>query len=267
MVPPNASVSGQSDLLPHLSNRRYVYLFPYGMMQSDYVLLDVTGNIYPQTDRAAYAEQVMALLANPDYHAVAAQDGYLLLKRGAGPKLSPEGPLGLPESFYSFTKLDGQPQHATDIRYGPSLRLVGYNVSPAPTLYLNNPYLQVTTYWQVTAPLSPQYPTTSVGQPSDYHVELTLKSADGSENLNENSPTTEWRPMASWRPGVTYAVTTGPIFITSAMGSQVQIGARVLAGPEDDTVAPALPAQTHSPGAAVVDHGTLGVFALEAIAK
>ncbi|HET9109284.1 MAG TPA: DUF2079 domain-containing protein [Ktedonobacterales bacterium] len=267
MIPPNASVSGQSDLLPHLSNRRYVYLFPYGMLQADYVLLDVTGNIYPQTDRLAYAQQAQALLTNPDYHVVAAQDGYLLLKRGAGPKLSREDPLGLPESFYSFTKLSGQPEHVTDIAYGPSLRLVGYSVSPAPTLYLNNPYLQVTTYWRATAPLDPEYPMTSVGRPSDYHIEITLKSPDGSEDLNENAPTTEWRPMASWGPDVTYAVTTGPIFITSAMGSQVQIGARVLTGPEDDTVAPPLPARAGSPVATVTDQGTLGVFATERIVK
>jgi hypothetical protein len=149
---------------------------------------------------------------------------------------------------------------------------VGYSVSPAPTLYVNNPYLQVTTYWQATAPLDPDYPTTSVGRPSDYHIEITLKSPDGSENLTENSPTTEWRPMATWGPDVTYAVTSGPIFITSALGSQVQIGARVLAGTEDDTLAPPLPAQAPASGALgtapyVADQGTLGVFAREAIAK
>ncbi len=272
MIPPGASVSGQSDLLPHLSNRRFVYLFPYGMLQADYDLLDVTGNIYPQTDQSAYASQVRGLLANPDYHVVAAQDGYLLLKRGAGPKLSPIDPLGLPESFYSFTKLSGQPAHQADIRYGPTpygatLRLVGYSVSPAPTLYLNNPYLYVTTYWQASAPLDPYYSTLSGAQNSDYHVELTLKSSDGSEHLTENSPTTEWRPMASWGPDGAYAVTSGPIFITSALGSQVQVGARVLTGPEDDSLAPPLPAQAHSPGAVVTDQGTLGVFATEVIAK
>jgi uncharacterized membrane protein len=263
MIPPDASVSGQSDLLPHLSNRRFVYLFPYAMTQADYVLLDVTGNIYPQTDLGAYASQVSGLLADPDDHVVAAQDGYLLFKHGAGPKLSPIDPLGLPESFYSFTKLAGSPEHSVDIRYGPSLRMVGYAISPAPTLYLNNPYLTVTTYWQATAP----YPTWGLGTPSDYHIALTLKSSDGSENVTENSPTTEWRSMRSWGPGVTYAVTSGPIFITSAQGSRVQVGARVLAGPEDDSLAPPLPAQARSPGASVADQGTLGIFATEAIAK
>jgi uncharacterized membrane protein len=280
MVPADASVSGQSDLLPHLSNRRYVYLFPYQMLQADYVLLDVTGNIYPQTDRNAYAEQVLGLLADPDEHVIAAQDGYLLLKRGPGPQLSPADPLGLPESFYSFTRLSGLLQHATDIRYGPTtagatLRLVGYNISPAPTLYLNNPYLTVTTYWQASAPLSSDSSRIPIGQPSanDYHIELVLKSADGAELVTSDFATTEFRPMRNWGSDVTYAVTSGPIFVTSAQGSQAQIGVRVLAGPPGETLAPALPAQvgTAAGGSGVApvatDQGALGVFATEQIAK
>lgn len=272
MIPPGASVSGQSDMLPHLSNRRFVYLFPYGMIQADYVLLDVTGNVYPQTDRGAFAQQVMGLLANPDYHVVAAEDGYLLFKRGAGPALSPADPHGLPASFYTFTTLSGQPEHRVDIRYGPSLRLVGYSVSPAPTLRLNYPYLQVTTYWQVTAPLSSSAPTAQTGQPGEYHIELALKSLDGSENVTSNFATTEWRPMSSWRPGVTYAVASGLIFITSAQGSQAQIGARVLSGPPDDTLGIPLPARigagsSQAGGLFVTDQGALGVFAHENITK
>jgi uncharacterized membrane protein len=271
MIPQDASVCGQSDLLPHLSNRRFVYLFPYMMTQADYVLLDVTGNIYPQTGRGAYAQQVMALLRDPNYHAIAAQDGYLLLKRGAGPKLSPIDPNGLPESFYSFTKLVGEPQQRTDIRYGPSLRLIGYSISPAPTLRLNNPYLNVTTYWQATAPLTSDYPNWTSGEQSAYHIEIVLKTPDGAENISSDFATTEWRPMASWGPDVTYAVDSGPIFVTSAP-SLAQVGARVLAGPPDDALAPALPAKIGVAGASgaaplITDQGTLGVFAQETIAK
>lgn len=272
MIPPDASVSGQSDLLPHLSNRRYVYLFPYQMLQADYVLLDVTGNIYPQTDRSAYAEQVQGLLAYPDDHVIAAQDGYLLLKRGPGPKLSPEDPLGLPESFYSFTKLQGQPQHTTDIRYGPfpggaTLRLVGYSVLPAPTLYLNNPYLTVTTYWQASGLLDPDYIASAGEQNRSYHIELVLKSADGSELVTSDFATTEFRPMNTWGPDVTYAVTSGPIFVTSAQSGQAQIGVRVLSGPPGDTVAPWLPARAGTPEASVTDQGALGIFTTEQVAK
>ncbi len=273
MIPPDASVSGQSDLLPHLSNRRYVYLFPYGMLQADYDLLDVTGNIYPQTDLAAYTTQVMALLADPGYHVVAAQDGYLLLKRGAGPKLSPSSPLGLPASFYSFTRPHSQPQQRVNIRYGSSLRMVGYSISPTPTLYANNPYLQVTTYWQTTAPPATAYPSVVAGQPSAFHIEVVLKTPAGAaENVTTNFAATEWQPMATWKPGVTYAVASAPILVTNAPGTKLQIGVRVLAGPADDSLAPPLPARTTAPEAPktrpfVIDQGTLGVFARVSIAK
>lgn len=248
MIPQDASVSGQSDMLPHLSNRRYVYLFPYGMVQADYDLLDVTGNIYPQTNRAAYFQQVLGLLSDPDHHVVAAQDGYLLLKRGAGPQLDPADPHGLPASFYTFTQLQSgqQPGARTDLRFGPSLRMVGYTVSPAPTLHLNYPYLQVTTYWQVTAPLT-----------GDDHLQIVLKSPDGTENVTSDFATTEWRPMSSWRPGHTYAVASGLIFVTNAPGSVAQIGARVLSGPPDSPLAQPI----------MTSQGALGVFAQETFTK
>jgi hypothetical protein len=79
--------------------------------------------------------------------------------------------------------------------------------------------------------------------------------------------TTEFRPMMTWGPGVTYAVTSGPILVTSALSGQTRIGARVLAGPPDDTLAPALPAQANAPGSTVADQGALGVFTTETIAK
>ncbi|HEX8994888.1 MAG TPA: DUF2079 domain-containing protein [Ktedonobacterales bacterium] len=266
MIPPDASVSGSSDVLPHLSNRRYLYLFPYGMTQADYVLVDVTGNVYPQTDRGAYADQVKGLLANPGYHVIAADDGYLLLERGAGPKLAPSDAYGLPPSFYSFTQVtSGQPQQRaipTDIRYGPSLRLVGYSISPSPILRLNNPYLRVMTYWQVTTPLAP----------SDYHIELLLTSASGSQIVTTDFATTEWRPMSTWMPGVTYAIDSGPIFVTSALGDSAQVGARVLSGPPDDSLGDPQPAQATAASAQagipfVTDQGTMGVFARETITK
>lgn len=277
-IPPNASVSGQSDLLPHLSDRRYVYLFPYAMTQADYVLLDVTGNIYPQTDRNAYAAQVMALLSDPGYHVIAAQDGYLLLKRGAGPKLSPIDPLGLPESFYSFTRLTGQMQHPVDIRFGPSLRLVGYALSPGTTVYASNPSLTVTTYWQATAPLDPDYlaytnPAYADGLPNNYHLAITLKTPDGAENITTDLATLEWRPMLGWTPGVTYAVSSGPIILTSAPGTTAQVGVRALTGPPDDTLGVPLPARLGATGGqgggaqSITDGGALGVFAQVVMAK
>ena len=45
-IPPEASVSAQDELLPHLSHRREVYLFPT-IEDADYILIDRLGSTYP----------------------------------------------------------------------------------------------------------------------------------------------------------------------------------------------------------------------------
>lgn len=80
-IPPTASVSAQTRLVPHLSQRVAVYLFPYGDNVAQYILLDVTGDIYPYATAQAYNREVGRVLLSGQYGIVAAQDGYLLLKR------------------------------------------------------------------------------------------------------------------------------------------------------------------------------------------
>jgi uncharacterized membrane protein len=93
MIPPTASVSAQSKLVPHLSEREYIYLFPYADNVADYIFLDVTSAPYPYT-AAQYTSEVQRLLLDGQYSVVAAQDGYLLLKRGvSGPRFSPLAPV------------------------------------------------------------------------------------------------------------------------------------------------------------------------------
>jgi uncharacterized membrane protein len=85
LIPPAASVSAQSNLVPHLSNRRSIYLFPYQADAAEYVLIDTKGERYPlQNDPATYANDVAGLLADSAYHLVAARDGLILLARVNG---------------------------------------------------------------------------------------------------------------------------------------------------------------------------------------
>jgi uncharacterized membrane protein len=85
MIPPTASVSAQSRLVPHVSQRLNVYLFPYADDRADYILLDVTGDRYPYATAEAYTSEVKKVLQSGNYGILAAQDGYLLLKRGLPP--------------------------------------------------------------------------------------------------------------------------------------------------------------------------------------
>lgn len=80
---PDAIVSAQNQLAPHVSNRRTVYVFPY-IADADYVFLDSTLIAFLSYN-ARDAEEVeritRQLLSDPRYTIVLQQDGYLLLKR------------------------------------------------------------------------------------------------------------------------------------------------------------------------------------------
>ena len=198
LIPANASVSAQETLVPHVSERRFIYQFPYDDTSADYVFLDVTGDRYPYAGSTfAYAQEVQRVLADPDYHVVAAEDGYLLIARGAGPKLDPSDLWGLPQSFYSFTKLPAGQQvaHPLTVGFGDSVQLVGYDVTPSFRPGIGS-FFNVETYWQATGPV----PTGTY---------LSLK-----ENLPHQAPyvfthliSTTWLPMDEWQPGTTYVAT------------------------------------------------------------
>ena len=83
LIPADASVSAQSNLVPHMSHRHDIYLYPYRATQAQYVLLDTTGgDIYPYNSQpVTYKASVQQILANPEYRVVKEEDGYILLER------------------------------------------------------------------------------------------------------------------------------------------------------------------------------------------
>ncbi len=216
MFPANASVSAQSSLVPHLSERANIYLFPYATKQpeqlADYVFLDVTSDPYPYAP-ADYRNVVRELLLHGDYGIAASGDGYLLLKHGlAGPGLSPVSPAtdgvnalpNLPQSFCSFTRVTPQtgvtpvqvdftPQgNATD-----TVSLVGFQV--------NRPgaYLQVITYWKVNQGTIPPL-----------HIEASLLNSTDQQVFNtDNFTGSFWCPTSTWQAGTIVQMRTDPLYI------------------------------------------------------
>ena len=85
IIPPAASVSAQSHIVPHISERRDIYLFPYGSDSVEYIFLDTTGDVYPYYDSSAYESVVRMVLSSGQYGILASDDGLLLLKRGLPP--------------------------------------------------------------------------------------------------------------------------------------------------------------------------------------
>ncbi|HET9981029.1 MAG TPA: DUF2079 domain-containing protein [Ktedonobacterales bacterium] len=84
LIPADASVSAQNTLVPHLSQRRYIYQYPYGVDQAEYVVLDTKGYIYPFASQDDYNRSVQALLASGQFTTIFDMDGYLVLWRNTG---------------------------------------------------------------------------------------------------------------------------------------------------------------------------------------
>ena len=174
MIPPNASVSAQSNLIPHVSERAYIYQFPYQDESADYVFLDVTGDTAPYINSSDYINEAKSVLIHGHYGIVVARDGYLLLERGlpspgisAATAVKP-GPyvsdvdvlLNLPPSFCSF--IDTTPQsvsHPMNVSYlnpathRASMNLIGYNLSTPYPFSISGNSLTLTTYWRVLEPM------------------------------------------------------------------------------------------------------------------
>lgn len=210
MIPPDASVSAQSALVPHISHRSNIYLFPYQDDRADYIFLDVTGDVYPFYGSSDYIPEVKRVLLDGQYGIVAAQDGYLLLKRGLpSPGISPYSPVktgsdlanvlpNLPPQFCSYVEVSPQQiEHTANVTFqagSTDLNLVGYNVSAANPFSDTSGYMQVTTYWQVSAPT-----------PQPLRLTVVMEDASGKEHFESfDFPAATWCPTNSWQPGHVY---------------------------------------------------------------
>ncbi len=219
-IPANASVSAQSTLAPHLSQRTTIYQFPSGVPQADYVFLDVTtGNFYPFTGPGRYAAAVRQALTAGWYSIADARDGYLLLKRAPEVQAVAVQP---PDSFYTFAYIDSlagaQPVSAS---FAGGLRLVGYQINP-PQVYRVEPELTISTFWQVAQPLS-----------APQTVVMTLTRPNGSRMVFADSLTQEWLPPSEFAPGYLVRMQTWPIYLDANGPGNYTLGVEVRNGAPD----------------------------------
>jgi hypothetical protein len=227
MIPSDASVSAQMMLVPHISQRKQIYQFPYGVPLSypvyaypednaDYVLLDVTGDIYPYYSTVEFVRDIKSLLVNGYYGIVAAQDGFLLMKRGLpSPGLSSfsavkPGPdvnnglvsLNFPNNFCSYVYVSPQevtnPLRATFTDAKGHMDLIGFSIKGANTFSRSSSYMAMTTFWQVSKPVS-----------SPLQILFLLRDKDGKEYYaNNDVPALFWCQTQTWEPGKIVKVTT-----------------------------------------------------------
>lgn len=233
MIPPSASVSAQSSLVPHVSERSHVYLFPYADNAADYIFLDITSFTYP-FEPSPYTKEVKKVLQGGQYGVVAAQDGFLLLKRGLPPPgISPFSPVQsgpdavpeLPAAFCSFTRVSPQEvQHALQVDFTPqdspgnSISLVGYSVAPPQSFLVVTPLMQVTAYWRVNTAKMPQL-----------RVLTTLLDKHEKEEFSSmDFPALSWCPVRTWKPGTIVRTVSSTLYVGNVPHGIAQVAIALL---------------------------------------
>lgn len=142
-IPPDAKVSAQDRLDPHVSGRESIYLFPR-VEDADTIFLDVTGPAWPQ--HPSDLRRSVDELLGQGFGVAAAVDGYLLLRQG-------EGNQQLPDDFYNAWRVPNfQPQNSHTVDFGSELRLLDVRVT-------QDRYGEVVvqTFWQPLQPLKHNY--------------------------------------------------------------------------------------------------------------
>jgi uncharacterized membrane protein len=194
-IPPDAAVSAQSNLYPHVAQRRKAYLFP-AVNDADYVFLDVTSPPDP-LDVGGLNGEIQWLLQTGDFDIAKAEDGYLLLRRGeTGTSVEEEW-----RRFLTFARTDGQTVRCRPlgVRFGDALELVGYDYSVHDVVTTGQLPATVTTYWRALKPLD-----------QDYGFAFFFTRDDGAVvgQYTAETPTIGWYPTSVWQPGEVVRIET-----------------------------------------------------------
>jgi len=217
-IPPGAAVSAQSRLVPHLSQRERIYMFPR-VEDAEYVFFDATEDSWPIHPNDQF-DLFQSLVNDEDFGVVAAEDGYILLRRGHS------GARELPESFYSFARRqDPRMEYATIVEFGDVLRLLGFDVVQEGDM------TSLSLYWEVLEPLD-----------SDYRIYPFFYDDAGRivEDTTLRPMTTAiWYPTSKWQTGETVLMHTLPWDV----GEDFNIGLGVIDGWDWQLQAQRLPAR------------------------
>jgi hypothetical protein len=253
-IPPDAPLSSQSGLYPHLAHREKAYFFP-AVNDAEYVLLDVTGSPYPITTREVY-QTAQRLMTDDGYGVVAAEDGYLLLKKGVQGRQTrlAGGTIELSPAFYTFVRVDeGAVPHSLRARFGDDLELLGYDYTILNVVHASDLPAILSTYWRPLRPLE-----------EGLGVSLFFSREDGAivYHFGEATPASIWYPASRWQVGEVIRLET-PILTVGRLEEALV----AVVSPEGDAWTPqdrlGPVVGIGDPPPAVYDQGTLlGLFAL-----
>ncbi len=192
MIPAGAPVSTQDELDPHLSSRRYLYLFPDtgrqppGVSPAYYVLLDVSGPIYPIPSNQLH--DIAQSMLGHGWGIAAAKDGLILMETGL--TQTRPGP-----AFYTYAAA-GDVHIPNLIRArSANLEILGYDQGRVDLPNHAVPNLAYSFYFRPTARLRT-------------NVEPVVFETMGKNliNCSYHPLGLDWYPTSQWQPGKTYVV-------------------------------------------------------------
>lgn len=210
-IPPEAKLSAQDRLNPHVSRRETLYIFDR-IDDADHVLLDVTLDSWP-LHPVALRHRVDALLEN-GFGVVDAVDGYLLLAK------DPNLPAQLPDQFYDFARVANPevftPEHPTKIVFDNKIELLGYSLE----LGAHEKFWPVATlYWRALEPLD-----------EDYSLWPFFIDRDGrliADPSERPLVATLWYPTSRWSPDEIIVTRTLPQELAPRIGDEFTLAVGV----------------------------------------
>ena len=174
-IPPDASVSVQQSLNPHLTQRRQITMLPFDA-SGEYLLIDLTRD-WPYSNPDLHEWLSENVVQRPGYGIVDAADGFMLLQRGA-----PEQ--AIPNAFYDlFRAAEATPQYPMQVDFGDAIRFLGFDVRGGEKMDL---------YFQALQPLD-----------RDLFITLYLTDADYQlrGGIEKKQVALLWFPTSQWTPG------------------------------------------------------------------
>ncbi|CAA9296666.1 MAG: hypothetical protein AVDCRST_MAG77-5636 [uncultured Chloroflexi bacterium] len=216
-VPPRASLSAQSNIFPHVSNRERIYVFP-AVEDAEFVLIDMVGTSDPLYPDELFTE-ASVLLSSSRFRLLDSAAGFLLLERSqavSGVTSRPQPS----EAFLSFTHAAPTERwHPATARFDDLFEVVAYGAPLVPEVSFVGRRVLPVFYVRALRPIDRAYRFTT------FRV-----GPDGLARIHDDgTPTQLWRPTYRWQPGEVVKLQYPPMTYATGerLGVGVQVGAEV----------------------------------------
>ncbi len=185
-IPPDAPLSADPQLHPHVAHRHDAYRFPTVGENAEWILVDVTTNT---TRHPVDLKQDIEELLAGEWGIANGQNGYLLLQKGNPTKI-------IPPEFYTFAHATTLPDVPMNVALEGAV-IEGYSLQ-------QDFWGRVAIEWQMTPTIS---------ETNGWTLDAALLATDGipiTDTVAQPIPAVVWQPINAWEAGETYLLRTLP---------------------------------------------------------